>query len=908
MPRLVVGKGKDKGKVIDLPNSGEVVVGRELSNQFPIRDVQASRRHFKIVLEDNEIIVENLKSVNGTWVNEVKTDRAHVVVGDKIRAGETILFLVGDNKDEDHGDLTGQELAGYKIGNLLGRGGMGSVYGAQQLSLDRMVAFKVLAKELAQDQEFVSRFLEEARSAGRLNHQNIVQVYDVGQVGGTYFYSLELMDNGSVEDLLRVQGKLTIEATLPIAIDAARGLQYAEKKGLIHRDIKPANLFLSKEDVTKIGDLGIAQRFDGSGSTASQETVSGSPHYIAPEQALGKDIDQRVDLYALGVSMYEMLCGEVPYNGRSPQEIILKHINEPIPDLKLKRPGIPESLLQIVYGLMEKTPEKRISTPSQLISLLVPLLKDYPSRTTALIRLQADLSASSGRLAMSSGDEIDSIAPTDPGVESAEATASANGGADPGPSYWPRVLIGIAGLLALCCLCLVTVGQIAKSKEQESKREAKLVSLQRALSDGNYQFVRTEAKNLIASWQDKGLEDLIERADRLVNEAEVEIDDRKRAAREKQSAEVYARIEVQMRTLSTRSKDEESLRDLNKILTSFVDKYFDTQAAKRAQRDLIKVEQTIVEFKEYQRAQAVILADFQEKCKTFNSRMRRKIEGRQFGVALKMLLKFRDKNIEPKFVAAANGFEQVILSAADDSMASIRSEVSAAAANGLYLQARRIVNSNKLKVDMERYDGQFGKLLRSIDETERAAKLAIEDDLRKSDRKIVRQAFENSVKEAVNRRQFGSAARAIQNILIDIKMAKIRQEISRKAALYTLAQKAIGSLVDHVNSNKRKSKITKRIPEAGNKECVAVEADVVKLLFEAKKGIGYPYRFEVLESTEILAFFNAMKLTPQTRLYLACLAWALGQTELAKKHSKSLSKFSDRSMEKARLVLQDVLG
>ncbi|MDF1666521.1 MAG: serine/threonine-protein kinase, partial [Planctomycetota bacterium] len=190
MPRLVVGKGKDKGKVVQLPSSGEVVIGRELSNQFPIRDAQASRRHCRLVVSDSGIVCENLKSVNGTWINEERSAGGPVTVGDKIRIGETILFIVDDKNNDD--DLTGQELAGYKIGKLLGRGGMGSVYAAQQLSLDRMVAFKVLAKELASDEEFVSRFLEEARSAGRLNHQNIVQVYDVGQVGGTYFYSLEL--------------------------------------------------------------------------------------------------------------------------------------------------------------------------------------------------------------------------------------------------------------------------------------------------------------------------------------------------------------------------------------------------------------------------------------------------------------------------------------------------------------------------------------------------------------------------------------------------------------------------------------------------------------------------------------------------------------------------------------------
>ncbi len=423
MPRLVVEKGKDKGKILSLRESSPYLVGRDLKTHLRLRDQQVSRRHLKIVSVGGEVRLEDLDSSNGTFVNGERVRSLGLKPGDKIQVGETLIFYLEEESVDEvvavapatagtetapaaapvpvpeastqekvrRGELTGRELTGYRIGRLLGRGGMGTVYEAVQVSLERRVAFKVLARELAADGQFVDRFTAEARAAAQLNHPNIVQVYDVGTAGPSAapirFYSMEFMAQGSVEDLLRKEGKLPLERTLPIIFDAARGLEYAEKHGVVHRDIKPDNLMISEDGVVKIGDLGIATRRRTAEEASKEDGVSGSPHYIAPEQAMGRAIDQRADLYALGVSMYQMLAGDTPFDGASAREVILKHLNETPPPLKDKCPDLPPEVIALVERLMEKDPTRRLASASILLQELVPLIKRYPLANTSKLRI-----------------------------------------------------------------------------------------------------------------------------------------------------------------------------------------------------------------------------------------------------------------------------------------------------------------------------------------------------------------------------------------------------------------------------------------------------------------------------------------------------------------------------------------
>ncbi|MDF1667553.1 MAG: protein kinase, partial [Planctomycetota bacterium] len=693
---------------------------------------------------------------------------------------------------------------------------------------------------------------------------------------------------------------------LPIAIDAARGLQYAEKKGLIHRDIKPANLFLSKEEVTKIGDLGIAQRF-ATGATASQETVSGSPHYIAPEQALGKKIDQKVDLYALGVSMYEMFSGEVPYSGRSPQEIIMKHINEPVPELKEKRKDLPQALYNIVAALMEKDPDKRISTATQLISLLVPLLKDYPTRTTALIRLQADLSASSGRLGAASDSQSLATDTSDPILAS---LAGANiEEEESGPSIWPKLALALGAILLMSCMCIGLFSMLAQSKAEYAQREAQIASLEEALKRGDSVNTKKEATNLFKQWTDEDFPELAERAQKLADAAQTKIEETKKAEREEGAAKIYAALNGRVKNLRVVSKDEEDLRSLDKDLTAFIESYFDTVAADRARSDLIRVEKAIVRFKEDQQNRQEELAEFQRRSKACKASIEKKLNARRFSEAVDILSKYREKNPDPKYQAAARGFEQSLYAFADGMIKRIRREIMGIAAQGDYVKARREIDDNEKLVGLERYAKNFRALRKSIDDIEKAADARAAEDRRKADLAVFEKAFDEHVKAAARKRDFEKASQSLKSILVSLNVPEIAKEVRQKALLYGFAQKAIGTLVEHINSTKMKSGITRIFAHNnGEKMCVAVEAERFVLIFAADKRIQYPCRLEKLRPIEILDFFKALKPTPKTELYLSSLAWALGETDFARSHSQKLAVFSEAELEEGRAALRKFMN
>jgi serine/threonine protein kinase len=243
---------------------------------------------------------------------------------------------------------------------------MGTVYRALQLSLERVVALKMLSADLASDREFSRLFIREARAAGELSHPHIVRVYDVNSLDGTLFYAMEFMAHGSVEDLLRREGPLSVERALELAIQAARGLEYAEHEGIVHRDIKPSNLMIHESGAVKIGDLGIATRSRDRGGTARSRGISGSPHYMAPEQVLGRDVDIRADIYALGASLFQALVGMPPFKGGTLKEILTAHIERPPPDVRAFRPGVPAPLALLLGSMLAKDPAKRPAAAVQL--------------------------------------------------------------------------------------------------------------------------------------------------------------------------------------------------------------------------------------------------------------------------------------------------------------------------------------------------------------------------------------------------------------------------------------------------------------------------------------------------------------------------------------------------------------
>lgn len=265
-----------------------------------------------------------------------------------------------------------RKLGKYEVIERLGRGGMAEVYRAYHVSLDRFVAIKVLHAFLADDPEFKTRFEKEARNIARLKHPNIVQVYDfeTDEESESYYMVMELVEGPTLKgQLFRLseQGELMpLNEALRIIREAAGALAYAHSQGMIHRDVKPANLMLDRDNRVVLADFGIAKIVTGVQFTASGGMV-GTPAYMAPEQGLGEAGDERSDLYSLGVILFQLLTGKLPYDAETPLAVILKHLNEPIPSARRLNPDLPESIDVVLHRLLAKDPDDRYQSATELI-------------------------------------------------------------------------------------------------------------------------------------------------------------------------------------------------------------------------------------------------------------------------------------------------------------------------------------------------------------------------------------------------------------------------------------------------------------------------------------------------------------------------------------------------------------
>jgi serine/threonine protein kinase len=256
--------------------------------------------------------------------------------------------------------LAGRRFGAYEVLEELGSGGMGKVYRAKNLTLERIVALKTLAPQFSADQEFVQRFLKEARAAARLNHPNIVQIYDFGCEEGAYYLAMEYVDGQSLRTLLRRYRFHERDALLLIRHTVA-ALAVAHAEGIVHRDIKPDNLMLTtKGDRLKLVDLGIAKRMgEAQGLTQTGQAV-GTPEYISPEQIRGvKDIDARADIYSLGATFFQLLTRHAPYKGTSGALVMSMHLTEPLPDPRMYEPGLSEGVCRVLRKMMAKDREER---------------------------------------------------------------------------------------------------------------------------------------------------------------------------------------------------------------------------------------------------------------------------------------------------------------------------------------------------------------------------------------------------------------------------------------------------------------------------------------------------------------------------------------------------------------------
>jgi serine/threonine-protein kinase len=277
-----------------------------------------------------------------------------------------------------------ERLGAYRVLALLGSGGMGRVYRALDEALQREVAIKTLLPALAADADFVARFTREARAAALLNHPNITQIYATGQEGPIPFFAMELIRGRSIDSLCRASGAIEPARAAAYVRQAATGLRHAAQKGLIHRDVKPSNLMLTEDGVVKITDFGLAKAAGSdSGLTATGE-ILGSPGYISPEQAQGRPLDSRSDIYSLGATFYHLVTGRLPFQAPTAVAMILKHMNEPLRSPRAVNAGIPFPIAAVIQRMMAKNPGERFQDYDALIDALDRAHReDAPAAVTA---------------------------------------------------------------------------------------------------------------------------------------------------------------------------------------------------------------------------------------------------------------------------------------------------------------------------------------------------------------------------------------------------------------------------------------------------------------------------------------------------------------------------------------------
>ncbi len=260
--------------------------------------------------------------------------------------------------------LVGQVISGCEILEKTAEGGMGAVYRARHRALNRIVCVKILSPALSTDKKAVELFLTEARAIAELDHPNIVNVYNVGKEHGYYFIVMSFVEGQTLSAMLKKEKVLPVNRVLDLFDGVLQGLEAAHAKGIIHRDIKPSNILINPQGQAKVVDFGIAKKVNKTGTTKTSE-LAGTAYFIAPEQALGYNLDTRADLYSIGASLYYVLTGQFPYNGKNTIEIIQKHINNPVPNPTELRKDLPAWLGPAIQKLMSKNPDDRFQTAKE---------------------------------------------------------------------------------------------------------------------------------------------------------------------------------------------------------------------------------------------------------------------------------------------------------------------------------------------------------------------------------------------------------------------------------------------------------------------------------------------------------------------------------------------------------------
>ncbi|HYE97930.1 MAG TPA: serine/threonine-protein kinase [Planctomycetota bacterium] len=339
-------------------NLGEILVEQGI--------VTASQ--VQALLEDRDVVIRVCPVCSERYnVARDAADPVCPVDGAALQEAPRAALGVAATLDSGGGDLIGRELGRCRIVELLGRGAMGAVYKAKHLGLNRYVAVKLLPS-VARDPAVVRRLLFEARTVARLEHPNVVQVYDVGCQDGVFFMVMQLVNGRTLEDRLLEMGRLPIDEAVGVMRDVLRGLEAAHREGIIHRDLKPANILLTQDGVARVTDFGLAQVQESPDELGGM--VVGTPCYMAPEQWLGQKVDARSDLYSLGIVFYQLVTGAKPFEGRTLKEVMHQHTQGKAKAPRTVNSDCPPGVQAILGRMMARSPERRYSDATAVLQEL----------------------------------------------------------------------------------------------------------------------------------------------------------------------------------------------------------------------------------------------------------------------------------------------------------------------------------------------------------------------------------------------------------------------------------------------------------------------------------------------------------------------------------------------------------
>lgn len=381
---LVIKNFHTEDTIFPLRTGSDVLLGASPDCQVRIDGAGVEAVHCRIRINLEDVLLTDMSQVEGTFVNGRRVASCTLKFGDLILLGRSPVMVTPglpsgvDGRqqreallDADPASLVGTTADKYRFLKVLGSGGMAVVLLAEQMPLGRLVAVKVLRREMLPNRKAVDRFLREALVGARLNHTNIVQTYDAGTIGGLLFIAMEFIEGDDVAQWIKKFGKLPISLALSVTIQAAVGLAFAHEKGVIHRDVKPSNLMFAKEGRVKLLDLGIAKVLHEEAPEKARMGI-GTLVYMPPEQTRdASQVDARADVYSLGASLYKMVTGNAPFKYKTAEDMIQAIRKEPLPDPRIHNPEIPGPLVAVLNRAMAKDPEQRYQTMKEFQDHLV---------------------------------------------------------------------------------------------------------------------------------------------------------------------------------------------------------------------------------------------------------------------------------------------------------------------------------------------------------------------------------------------------------------------------------------------------------------------------------------------------------------------------------------------------------